>query len=87
MSDKKTPEQRAEKYVLENWTDGDQGHNHVDIAKEAFLAGHADFIKYRLPKLLEMAREMLTIGDPNGPYTDWAYTMESLLVMAEKGEV
>ena len=80
MSDKKTPEQRAEKYVWENWTDRDQGHNHVDIAKEAFLAGRADFIKHELPKLLEMAREGMIY---EGGFT---YLVAELIAMAEKGE-
>lgn len=83
MSDKKTPEERAEEYVLENWTDGDQGHNHVDIAKEAFLAGRVDVIKHELPKLLELARE--GIIDSSG--LDFDYSIERLLAMAEKGEV
>jgi len=84
MTDKKTPEQRAEEHASKNlsreswrWLD----------AKSDFLAGRADFIQNDLPKLLEMAREETSREiSPGVKLHVFDCTIEQLLAMAEKGE-
>ena len=82
MSDRKTPEERANDYERTQSTFMGQ-----QKTFQAFLAGYAegksdgraDFIKNELPKLLEMARI--------GYRGEFDYEIPDLLAMAEKGEV